>query len=310
MGVGWLAAPGGGDYLLDGHDEAVFGKDTRRSGSRQIIEKLFRCGGILRPRDKRDRIGDGQPVGHGDFVGDVHFFGVELIGQAGRRWAGRRRRGTRGRWARGKLAYLAYKFRSDWALRQKSASGLGGVGWGVRCGERREERGGVAGFEGEEGGFAGEAAGVAGEGAVLAEDAVAGDDPAEGVASGGGADGAVGAGGAEAAGDFAVGAGVAVGDGGDFVPDAELEGGAVEVDGEVEGAALAGGDLLKLEAGLGEEGVVLLFEPAGGDSGGVGAVGEGEAGEFFVAGGEEEGAERGLEVGVGGHGGGVVGEAD
>ena len=73
---------------------------------------------------------------------------------------------------------------------------------------------------------------VAGEFAVGANDAVAGDDDGEEVGAAGGADGADGLGRADGLGDLGVGAGFAAGDFEQGLPDALLEGGGADVEGE------------------------------------------------------------------------------
>ncbi len=73
---------------------------------------------------------------------------------------------------------------------------------------------------------------VAGEFAVRADDAVAGDYDGEQVRAASGADGANGFRGADGIGDLGVGAGLAAGDLEESLPDALLEGGGADVEGE------------------------------------------------------------------------------
>ena len=94
-----------------------------------------------------------------------------------------------------------------------------------------------------------EAAAVADEGAVLAYDAVAGDDDGDGVAAVGEADGAAGGGAADGVGDLAVGACLAVGDVGELCPYAVVEVGSAGVEGDGEAAAGACEVLVQLAGG-------------------------------------------------------------
>jgi len=87
-------------------------------------------------------------------------------------------------------------------------------------------------LEGEELSFAVSAPAVAGELAAGADDAVTGDDDGEEVGAAGGADGANGFGGADGFGDLGVGPGFAAGDFEESLPDALLEGGGANVEGE------------------------------------------------------------------------------
>ena len=139
--------------------------------------------------------------------------------------------------------------------------------------------------------FAVEAAGVALHGAGFSEDSVAGDEDADGVLAGGCAGGTDGLGSAGAGGELGVGDGLAEGDGGDLLPYFLLEGSAGGAEGDGESGARAGEEFIKLGGSGLEDGVIGGELPIGLDGGGVGAVGEVEAGEVGGGGGEEEVAE-------------------
>src|SRR3989338_1372760 len=95
--------------------------------------------------------------------------------------------------------------------------------------------GGASALLGEQGALAGQAQAVAAERAASAHHAVAGDDERHRVRATGGADGAGGPRLADGPGDFAVGARLAVGDAAQLFPDADLEGGAADIERQGEG---------------------------------------------------------------------------
>src|SRR5437867_11917213 len=86
----------------------------------------------------------------------------------------------------------------------------------------------------EQGALALQAPAVAAQRAVAADDAVAGDDDRNRVGGAGPGHGAGGGRLADGAGDLLVSAGSAVGDGAQLLPDAPLEGGRADVQGQVE----------------------------------------------------------------------------
>ena len=140
---------------------------------------------------------------------------------------------------------------------------------------------------------------VAGEVAVGADDAVARDGDGERVGGAGPGDGADGARVADAAGDFGVAGGLAEGDLGERVPDALLEGGAADVEREVQADSRIfdeADDFCdgQLEVAVGADQVragKAVLEVAGEL---VGIVAEEDGADAFVGRGDEDGAERAL----------------
>lgn len=154
-------------------------------------------------------------------------------------------------------------------------------------------------FEGEELLFNGEAAAVSGEFAAGTDDAVAGNDDGNGVRTVGKADGAGGVGVAEAAGNLSVGDGGAVRDAEEGVPDGALEGSARGGEVEVKVAKFAGEIGMKLGGDVGQGGAILL--PGRVRFGAAGAGEEVDAEEASGVADEAEGAQGGVDLGVGGH---------
>jgi len=119
-------------------------------------------------------------------------------------------------------------------------------------------------FKFEQGAFARDAPGITGEGAAFPDDAMAGNDPADGVASRRGSNGtSVPGRSTDPLREFAISDRLAEGNGGNCVPDERLKGRSAGIERKIEAFPLTRGILLELPRGLGENVGVIPPDPAG-----------------------------------------------